>query len=625
MQYVIWLEVAALGFNILIWLFYRIQYKKQNAVNKRFEILAFCILMLTATDIASAIGISYHTSVPVWLNYVMNGANYAFAGLSAYAFAYYVRTLVGKLGTPVHKFEKVFIWAYVLAEILNYFFGFFFYFDENGYAHGSLYVVPMLISYAFIVDAALILIFNVKRLTKRTVYGTGSYVALMLISGMVQVLIIPKFLLTGFSSTLTLLIIYLLMETPDYYKLIATMEELEAAKTAANEANEAKSKFLANMSHEIRTPLNTVLGMDEMILRESDDEDILKYARNIKNSGNTLLGIINDILDFSKIESGMMEIVPYEYSLSEAISTVYIMLKQKAADKGLELKLTVDSTLPKKLYGDEKRISQIIINLVNNAIKYTEKGRVELVISRKLLSENDKIQLCIDVKDTGIGIKEKDMAKLFEEFERLDLERNRNVEGTGLGLAICSRLTHAMDGKITVESCYEKGSTFSVELPQKIVDSEPIGHFEIQNRSEESENKPKGIKAPEARVLAVDDNALNLMVLKGLLKQTDIQVYEAMSGKTALEMIKNEKYNIVFLDHMMPEMDGIETLQRAKEINKEAGYYPVYVVLTANAIRGAEDEYRAAGFDDYLSKPIDPKALNAMLIKYLPRALVKNS
>ncbi|MCR5387814.1 MAG: response regulator, partial [Lachnospiraceae bacterium] len=612
-----WLEVAALGFNLLIWIFYRVQYKSKNEINHRFEILTAVVFMLTFTDIASAISISYSAVVPRWLNYLLNGGNYVFVQVSAYAFVCYIRTLVDRKHTFFAKAERVVTILYAVSELANPVFKYYFRFDDTGYVHGPIYHVQMLFAYIFIVSSALLLLRNYQKLDTRKIVGTASYVVLMLVTGIVQVFVVPRFLLTGLASTITLFVIFLLMETPDYYKLMETMDELENAKIEANRANESKSKFLANMSHEIRTPLNAILGMDEMILREEKDQDILEYARNIRSSGDTLLKIINDILDFSKIESGKLTINPYNYDISSTICNADTMFKMKAEEKGLSFITDADPDLPKTLYGDEMRISQIIINLLNNAIKYTEKGKVGFEIGFKPGENEKQILLCITVKDSGIGIKDEDMAKLFAEFQRLDLKKNRNIEGTGLGLAITSRLVQEMGGTINVESTYGNGSIFSVEIPQTVIDSKPMLTFKTKALKSDAEHYEPKFIAPDVKILAVDDNKVNLVVLCKLLKRTEVQITQAMSGKTALSFMEKESFDIVLLDHMMPEMDGIETLHRAKEIDRQTGHNPVYVALTANAITGAGDMYMKEGFDAYITKPIDVKKLEETLKKFI--------
>lgn len=388
----------------------------------------------------------------------------------------------------------------------------------------------------------------------------------------------------------------------------------------ARDAAKSKSDFLSNMSHEIRTPLNSVLGMNELILRESKDENILKYAENVESSGNLLLSLINDILDFSKLESGRMEIVPVRYHISSVVNDTVNMLCRKFEQKGLELKINADPNIPGCLMGDEVRIRQILTNIMSNAVKYTDEGTVTLSAGYEKLS-NDYITLILSVKDTGRGIKEEDQDKLFGGFTRVDQVRNRNIEGTGLGLSITAKLVSMMNGSIGVKSIYGVGSEFTVRLPQQVISSEPSGDFctAAARRSDKPAYR-ESFTAPEARILITDDNRSNLMVAEGLLKPTKIKVDCASSGAECIARLRSEKYNAVFLDHMMPEMDGVETLKLIRKEGLAIGI-PV-VALTANAVSGARDMYLDYGFEDYLAKPIAGNSLEKMLIKLLPRELV---
>ncbi len=399
---------------------------------------------------------------------------------------------------------------------------------------------------------------------------------------------------------------------------IARMEERRAKA-----ANDAKSNFLANMSHEIRTPINAVLGMNEVILRECKDEKILEYAQNIEGAGRTLLSLINDILDFSKIESGSMEINEAEYDLSSVLNDVFNMVHLRAESKALKLMMDVDDSLPTILYGDEMRIRQIMVNIVNNAIKYTQKGSVTLKIEGTMQFE-DVITLKIDVIDTGIGIKKDDIYKLFDKFKRLDIDKNKTVEGSGLGLAITNSLLELMGGSITVESEYGKGSTFTVILPQKIVNDKPIGDF--KSRLSESLKDRKKYKekftAPQALILVVDDTPMNHVVIRELLKPTEIKVESARSGAECLEKQHEKKYDLIFLDYRMPGLDGIETLEEMKKDTESPNKKTPVIVLTANAISGARENFLREGFDDYLSKPIESDHLEKTLIQYLPKEKV---
>ena len=400
-------------------------------------------------------------------------------------------------------------------------------------------------------------------------------------------------------------------------------EEVEAV-TKYEIASRAKSRFLAQMSHEIRTPINAVLGMNEMILRESEDENILEYAGNIDSAGKTLLNLINSILDFSKIEDGKMEIVPVKYDTASLINDLYHSIIQRADAKGLEFVIDVDETLPCTLVGDDVRISQVIMNLLTNAVKYTEKGSVMLSIRATERNEG-KVQLSVFVKDTGIGIRDDDMVKLFESFERLDEVRNHNIEGTGLGISIVKNLLDMMGSQLHVESEYGVGSVFSFVIQQEVFDETPIGDYKKRQKdSIAHKDKESVIQAPNARILVVDDNDMNLKVARNLLKLCGIRPEEAGSGAQTIELMRQNTYDIVFLDHMMPGMDGIETLQRVKEEKLVPGN-TVMIALTANAVVGARETYLAAGFHDYLSKPIELRHLVEKLQEYLPEHAYEDS
>ena len=403
---------------------------------------------------------------------------------------------------------------------------------------------------------------------------------------------------------------------------IRESDALREAKAVAEEASRAKSDFLANMSHEIRTPINAVMGMDEMILRESADESIITYANNIKTASNTLLGLINDILDFSKIEAGKIEIIPVEYDIASMINDLVNMIYTRADDKGLEMFLDFDPNLPRKLYGDEVRIKQVITNILTNAVKYTEEGSVTFHIGfDKNKLERDSIFLHVSVIDTGIGIREEDMDKLFSEFERIEEKRNRHIEGTGLGMTITKQMLELMGSSLKVESTYGEGSIFYFSLKQKVVDKEPLGDYEETYRRSIIERAAYHEKftAPEAEVLVVDDNPMNLMVINSLLKQTLVQVDTAESGAECLKKSAEKKYDIIFLDHMMPDMDGVDTLRGLRADEGNPNVDTATVCLTANAISGAREQYIEEGFDDYLAKPIDPDMLEEMMMQYLPK------
>ncbi len=400
--------------------------------------------------------------------------------------------------------------------------------------------------------------------------------------------------------------------------VIAIMDE----EKYTQHVSEMKSNFLANMSHEIRTPINAILGMNEMISRESSEDDIKEYSGNIKHAGTNLLSIINDILDFTKIESGKLELVDEDYSLKDLIKNITNQIGELAKKKDIELKLEMDPELPNDLHGDENRIGQVLINIMNNAVKYTEKGSVTLRVGfaddadAPVPDHDHFVMLKLEVEDTGIGIRPEDMEKLFNKFERLEMSRNKGIEGTGLGLAISNNLVHMMGGKIDVESTYGEGSTFTAYIIQEIAGPGKVGDAAgTESGSEEKKAYEPSFTAPEATILVIDDSPVNIMVVKGLLKQTGINVEQALSGKEGIELCSKNKYDLILLDHMMPGMDGIETLHRLKE---DPGFDSPVIALTANAIEGMREMYLSEGFDDYLTKPTKPEDLERTLAHYLP-------
>ena len=409
-------------------------------------------------------------------------------------------------------------------------------------------------------------------------------------------------------------------------------KELLREKENAESASKAKSIFLANMSHEIRTPINGILGMDSMLLKECKDESLRDYALNIQSAGQTLLSLINDILDISKIESGKMEILPVTYSVFTVLNDCYNMVAIRAHDKNLELVMDISPDIPRALFGDEVRIRQVVNNLLSNAVKYTNEGSVTLKVYAEKVKvdpiqggDSKQVELYIQVKDTGIGIRERDRKKLFEDFVRLDEKRNRNIEGTGLGLNLTKQLLDMMGGSIEVESTYGEGSTFTVRLLQQVSDEKPLGDFE--KLYEEHVNVVDAVherfEAPEARVLVADDMQMNLKVFMGLLKSTKIQIDTAVNGAEALELIQKQHYDVIFLDHMMPVMDGVEAFRRMKKDASNPNKDTPVVMLTANAVSDARNSYMDEGFSDYLAKPIREEVLLETLKKFLPKHLIK--
>lgn len=408
------------------------------------------------------------------------------------------------------------------------------------------------------------------------------------------------------------------------------LKVVEIKRKEAKSAGKAKTDFLANMSHEIRTPMNAICGMSDLLLQTKLTDEQLDYVSTIKLSSDNLLSIINDILDFSKIEAGKMELVPQSYNLLSPLYSLQNTIDVRIGERPLDFKISIKRDMPTELYGDEVRVQQVILNLLTNAVKYSNQGHIELIVDYEKIAD-DEIMLKITVKDQGIGIKKEDMPKLFEAFSQVDMERNHRIEGTGIGLTITERLVRSMGGSITLESEYGVGTTFYVSMRQKVedfnsvIDTESTDDFVVISHSNILKGFVSGKKkiakfiAPDAKVLVVDDNEANLKVAKGLMGQYKLSVRTCTSGKAALDILETDKsFDILFIDHMMPEMDGVELTKILRSSNDDYLKYVPIIALTANAIKGVSEMFLANGFTEYLSKPIDTERLGEVLNKWIP-------
>jgi len=405
----------------------------------------------------------------------------------------------------------------------------------------------------------------------------------------------------------------LIVDVTDTYLYIRELSEM---REQAETANRAKSDFLANMSHEIRTPMNAIVGMSELVIEESKGHKIHDYACDIKTAALNLLSIINDILDLSKVEAGKMELVEDEYYVQDMIQESVNLVKIVAEQKGLQMKVAVADNIPCKLYGDVGRIRQILINIINNSIKFTKEGYVSLTVSGQECEEGN-ITLKFVIKDTGIGIKKENISAIFEAFRQLDMNRNRKIEGTGLGLAITKQLVTLMQGDIQVESEYEKGTEFTICIKQRVIDKRTIREL-TGSRQVVQSHKSGTFVSPDYRILVVDDNTMNRKVVSGMLKVHRFIIDAASGGKEAIELVRAHRYDLILMDHMMPEMDGMEATKIIRSECKETAEGTIIVVLTANAIQGAREEYLKNGFDDFLSKPFERVQLQELLEKWVP-------
>ena len=386
--------------------------------------------------------------------------------------------------------------------------------------------------------------------------------------------------------------------------LLRRIEEL-------TEANRSKNAFIANISHEIRTPMNAIIGFSELLLQLGESDIVNEYAGEIKSASNNLLSLINDLLDISKIEAGHMELVPVPYYLQYLFTDIESVISIPAQKKGIDFRINANPELPSRLYGDIVRIRQVLTNICNNAVKFTNEGYVELSATFEEGESADSIILKFSVTDTGIGIRKDDLDLIFDKFRQVDMRLNRNVEGSGLGLSICKQLTELMDGTIDVSSTYGKGTVFTVCIPQKVLDRKKLSNYLVYHKQEEK--KRSVIYAPSAKVLVVDDNPVNIKILRGLLLHYEIDADTADSGEEAVRKASDETYDLIFMDHMMPGMNGEEALNAIRGLaDRDRANVPV-IAVTANAIRGMKDEYLRKGFSDYLSKPVETQTIEQVL------------
>lgn len=473
--------------------------------------------------------------------------------------------------------------------------------NNEFYTYGPCASLLYIISGIMVVIIVVCLIKNFNQIKQKKYAPILVYIILGSIATFIQ-MTFPSILIITAMETFVTFLMYFTIENPDL-KLI---RELNIARDQAEKANNAKSDFLSNMSHEIRTPLNAIVGFSQALVEEDINDSAKEEVKDIMMASQSLLEIVNGILDISKIEANKLEIVNTEYMPSKIFEELSILTKSRIGDKPITFKTNFDQSIPRVLYGDYARLKQIVLNLLTNAAKYTKEGSIEFKVDHVI--KDGVCRLIISVEDTGIGIKQENIDKLFTKFERFDLEKNITIEGTGLGLAITKKLVELMNGKIVVDSIYGEGSKFTVAIDQRIVENPTIV-------LEEEKNDNIDFDITGKRILIVDDNKINLKVATRLLKDYNATIDEALSGFECIDKINNgESYDLILLDDMMPKMSGVETLHKLKEIE---GFNIPTVALTANAISGMKEKYLSEGFDDYLSKPIDKTELANVLIKFL--------
>ncbi|MBQ7832452.1 MAG: response regulator [Lachnospiraceae bacterium] len=604
-------------FFIGVFYFVSVKEKKKKS-HKWYSVMLIVSVAQLVFDILSVITVNQLETIEPWINKLVHQCFMTLMLAIFFAVYRYLETVIQEEIGDAFKSAK---WAYI--PLLVSFVGVLvlpIYYAETPKGNYSYGPGPINIYISIAIYVILIIRLTIKYGRMLPAKKTTAIVVAMLSEALIAgyQAFVPTALISCLGITLLNLSFYLMMENPD-----AVLVELLKKEThRADVANRAKTDFLANMSHEIRTPINSMLGMTEVILREKDEKKIKEYAMDIQDSTKSLLNLINDILDISKIEAGKMVITDVEYSFSAMIEEVLNMVNYRIKDRNLRFDVDIDGDIPDKLVGDDVHIRQVLVNLLSNAFKYTAEGSVSLNV--RLIPESNEKEACLwfSVKDTGMGIKKEDMDRIMIPYERFDVTKNRNIEGSGLGLPITFKLLAGMGSKMRVESEYGKGSEFSFILKQQVVNATPISKIKKDKEEEKTYTYVPAFEAPDAKVLVVDDNKMNRKVFRALLKKTKIQIDEACSGKECLEMVQKRAYDIIFMDHMMPEMDGVETYHILKEMKDYPSQKAPVVIVTANAIKGAKDKYIVKeGFRAYISKPIDyvklEKTIKALLKKNL--------
>lgn len=627
MKYNIYFELAAAALLVVLNLYVYLQYPSDSPSNRHFKRLAGVLFLAVTLDVVTAITISYADSVPIWLNTALNTIYLISDVFLECQFVIYCTCAI--YGTARHRHIPEFTLgaagAMVVLLAINIFTGWIFSFDETGYVHGPLYLLIHVIPIAAIIITSIMMIVNFRKFSRAQRISVSVYI-LVLISGPVVQLIFPNVLFTLFTVSIGLMMLMFAMETPDLKVLKRTMKELrdtrdeaEEAMAAAQSASQVKTEFLSTVSHEIRTPINAVLGFNEMVLRESRDEEITRYSENIRSAGKTLLAMISDMMDFTEMETGSFRIEETNYSAASMLSDIAAFAGYHANKKDIELRLDFSPDIPRTLHGDSVRITRILNDLTSNAVKYTERGWVEIQVGWE--PDGDSGWLCVKVKDTGTGMRGEDVARISSSFLRMDKKRSQNIQGIGLGLTIVTRLLSMMDSFLEVESIYGKGTCMSFRLRQGVSDPSPVGDAAALTRPGELSRSKPGFTAPQARILIADDNEMNLDLYRRSLRETRVTIDAAVNGVEALELIGRNRYDLILLDHMMPVMDGMETLRTIQKQELCPGV-PI-IVVTANAVSGERNMYLNAGFDDYLAKPVSSRQLWDTVMKYLPAEYVR--
>ena len=621
-----WPEAGAAVFGLILCISLATKYRDADEANKYFRELAYAVTLVTIVDVLSVINhiVSPPDASGVFL--FTSTLFYLLTERSSYCLLRYVAFRANRQNGKFYRVQKYIYLADAALIVSNLFVHWLFRYGEDGKViYGTLHLpVTYGVALYFLLTACIMqgVDKEIYTLLQRIVLRMAG--ALMLIAFLIQFFILRNIYFSYAVGVLSVYLVFFAVEAPVYTRveeltnhLILTRQEADEATVRAHHAASAKSSFLASTSHEIRTPMNAIMGINELIARGTADEHIKEVSEEIRTAGINLLQIINDVLDYSRIESGKMELVEGIFSLSDVLMEVERTWLARVESKQLQFQIVIDDKVPDELYGDQDKIRQVLTNLVSNAVKYTDKGSVILYVKRIRKDGRDLLEMTVE--DTGAGIREEEMDKLFTVFTRAALEENRNKPGAGLGLKISEELTHMMGGSISVESEYGKGSRFMLHIPVDVTEGEtkarPLFWDKEEKRREEENSISFG--APGRRVLVVDDTVVNLTVMRGMLRPTQMTVDEAMSGAEAIAMARQGRYDIVFLDHMMPEMDGVETLHALRKIPEYDKGEVCIVALTGNADETSRKFYLEQGFDDYLAKPMKERDLFLLLRRHL--------
>ncbi len=602
-------QVASIFYAILLVVVYFSKQRLNTLENKIYKALIVINLFSLVTDILSIITITHMDVIPI-TNYIVTRMYLAFALLWIFVFTLYIVVIASNMGQSkngpniLQKLNYVFLVAYIVYLLLLFILPLNCANTATGiYTFGPGAYLSYGLSGLLILVELIAVIIHIKNLKIIKILPMLLFFTFGILSIVIQISN-PSILLISYMDTFITFLMYFTIENPD----MALIAQLNLAKEQADKANQAKSDFLSNMSHEIRTPLNAIVGFGQALSEEDLPPQAMSEVKDIMMASDNLLEIVNGILDISKIESGKLEIINKDYSFKKIFDEVVTLAKGRLGEKPLEFRVAYDESIPPVLFGDYSRIKEIMINLLTNAIKYTHEGYIELKVSSVI--KDDICRIIISVEDSGIGIKQENINKLFTKFERLGVEEHATIEGTGLGLAITKKLLDLMNGQIVVQSVYGKGSRFTVAIDQKI----SVGH-KLEDTASLDLTELETMDFSSKKVLVVDDNVINLKVAHRLLQEYKVQITEVQSGQAAIDLINvGNTYDLILMDDMMPKMSGVQTLQKLKTI---PGFQMKVVALTANAITGMREKYLADGFDEYLAKPISKKELAKIIKKML--------